>query len=82
MSTPLPFQLQISGRPVLLIGSGEAADAKAQREAREQEFAAAAVAAEAAAAALIPEEMAATSPSSGSTREASPLKSGAAEAAT
>lgn len=30
MSTPLPFQLQISGRPVLLIGSGEAADAKAR----------------------------------------------------
>ena len=39
----------------------EAADAKAQREAREQEFAAAAAAAEAAAAALIQEEMAATS---------------------
>jgi len=30
MSTPLPFQLQISGRPVLLIGSGEAANAKAR----------------------------------------------------
>ena len=30
MSKPLPFQLQISGRPVLLIGSGEAADAKAR----------------------------------------------------
>ena len=40
----------------------EAADAKAQREAREQEFAAAAAAAEAAAAALIQEEMAATRP--------------------
>lgn len=30
MNTPLPFQLQISGRPVLLIGHGEAAEAKAR----------------------------------------------------
>jgi len=30
MNAPLPFQLQISSRPVLLIGTGEAAEAKAR----------------------------------------------------
>ena len=47
----------------------EAADARAQREAREQEFAAASAAAEAAAAALLQEEMAATSPAMPASRQ-------------